>query len=419
MLKPGFALTLSLLALAAPAAAQTPEAVAEAALRAAPVWDGHNDVPIQLRSRYGNVIADFDFEDTTDTGPTDSQGRVMHTDFERLARGHVGAQFWSVYVDNAQPEADAAVETIEQIDVTKRLIARYPDRLALALSADDVQRAIDQGKVASLIGMEGGHSIAGSLAVLRQMYDLGARYMTLTHNKNTAWADSSSVDPQHGGLTEFGEQVVREMQRIGMLVDLSHVSEATMNDALDVARAPVIFSHSGARAVNGHARNVPDTILRRLPQNGGVVMVVGLPGYLSEDARRWYSLRQAEEARLATLWQGQPERVEAGLVMWEGSNPEPKATISDMADHIDHIREIAGIDHIGIGGDYDGMDTGPVGMEDVSGYPGLFVELARRGYSQEDLEKIAMRNVLRAMRGAEATAAAQTGIPPIETPVPD
>ena len=236
-------LAVSLLALATPLAAQSPEAVAEAALRAAPVWDGHNDVPIQLRSRYGNVIAHFDFEDTTDTGPTDTQGRVMHTDFERLAEGRVGAQFWSVYVSSDLAPRDAVIATIEQIDVTKRLIARYPDRLALALSADDVQRAIDQGKVASLIGMEGGHSIAGSLAVLRQMYDLGARYMTLTHNKNTAWADSSSVDPQHNGLTEFGEQVVREMQRLGMLVDLSHVSEATMMDALDVARAPVIFSH--------------------------------------------------------------------------------------------------------------------------------------------------------------------------------
>ena len=418
-MKVSYLFSASALLLASATLAQSPEQVAEAALETAPVFDGHNDVPIQLRGRWRNVIGDFDFVDTTDTGPEHAERRTMHTDLNRLREGKVGAQFWSVYVSAALEEPEAIQATLEQIDVTKRLVARYPEDLALATTADEVEAALADDKIASLLGIEGGYSIGSSLGVLRQMHELGVRYMTLTHSTTLSWADSATDDPVHGGLTEFGENVVREMNRLGMLVDLSHVSEDTMSDALDIATAPVIFSHSGARAVNGHARNVPDTILRRLPQNGGVVMVVGLPGYLSEDARRWYSLRQAEEARLATLWQGQPERVEAGLVMWEGSNPEPKATISDMADHIDHIREIAGIDHIGIGGDYDGMDTGPVGMEDVSGYPGLFVELARRGYSQEDLEKIAMRNVLRAMRGAEATAAAQTGIPPIETPVPD
>ena len=418
-MKVSYLSSASALLLASATLAQSPEQVAEAALEAAPVFDGHNDVPIQLRGRWRNVIGDFDFVDTTDTGPEHAERRTMHTDLNRLREGKVGAQFWSVYVSAALEEPEAIQATLEQIDVTKRLVARYPEDLALATTADEVEAALADDKIASLLGIEGGYSIGSSLGVLRQMHELGVRYMTLTHSTTLSWADSATDDPVHGGLTEFGENVVREMNRLGMLVDLSHVSEGTMSDALDIATAPVIFSHSGARAVNGHARNVPDTILRRLPQNGGVVMVVGLPGYLSEDARRWYSLRQAEEARLATLWQGQPERVEAGLVMWEGSNPEPKATISDMADHIDHIREIAGIDHIGIGGDYDGMDTGPVGMEDVSGYPGLFVELARRGYSQEDLEKITMRNVLRAMRGAEATAAAQSGIPPIETPVPD
>ena len=417
MIRARITLAASLLVLSVPVAAQTPEAVAEAALRAAPVWDGHNDVPIQLRSRFGNVIADFDFEDTTDTGPTDTQGRVMHTDFERLARGHVGAQFWSVYVDNAQPESEAAVDTIEQIDVTKRLIRRYPGRLALALSADDVQRAMDAGKVASLIGMEGGHSIAGSLAVLRQMYDLGARYMTITHNKNTAWADSSSVDPQHEGLTDFGKQVVREMQRIGMLVDLSHVSEATMNDALDVAGAPVIFSHSGARAIVDHSRNVSDSVLRRVKDNGGIVMVVALPSYVSETVRQWSAARAGEEARLKALWQGDPDAVKAGLAEWDRLHEKPVASFLDLAEHIDHIRAVAGIDHIGLGGDYDGMDTGPAGMEDVSGYPVLFRELARRGYSQADLEKIASRNMMRVLRAAEAYAAAHRNDPPIETRV--
>jgi membrane dipeptidase len=414
-----FVFGLGLVVLASPLAAQSPEAVAAAALRAAPVWDGHNDVPIQLRGRYGNVLADFDFEDTTDTGSTDPRGRVMHTDFARLAEGHVGAQFWSVYVSADLAEPEAAVATIEQIDVTKRLIARYPDRLALALTADDVQRALRQGRIASLLGMEGGHSIASSLGVLRQMYDLGARYMTLTHSKNTPWADSATADPQHDGLTSFGEQVVREMQRIGMLVDLSHVSEATMIDALAVARAPVIFSHSGARVVNGHARNVPDSVLARLRDNGGIVMVVGLPGYLSEERRQWHARREAHQASLKALWQGQPAVVEAGMTEWDAQNPEPKATVATMADHFDHIRQVAGIDHIGLGGDYDGMDSGPVGMEDVAGYPKLFVELARRGYSQRDLEKIASRNMMRVLREAEAYAAAHRDDPPIESKVGD
>ncbi len=412
-------LGLGLMVLASPlAAADSPEAVAEAALRAAPVWDGHNDVPEQLRARRGDVLAGFDFNDTRAEPDGKGGTKPMHTDFPRLAQGRVGAQFWSVYVDADLAEPEAVVATLQQIDVTKRLIARYPDRLALALTADEVERAMKQGKIASLIGMEGGHSIDGSLGVLRQMYDLGARYMTLTHSQNTAWADSATAAPEHDGLTEFGRDVVREMQRLGMLVDLSHVSEATMMDALDVARAPVIFSHSGARAINGHSRNVPDSVLARLAANGGIVMVVGLPGYLSEERRQWYARREAEQASLKSLWQGQPEAVDAAMAQWDAQYPEPKASAATMADHVDHIREIAGIDHIGIGGDYDGMDSGPVGMEDVAGYPALFTELARRGYSQADLEKISSRNMMRVLRAAEAYAAAHAGDPPIENPVP-
>ena len=413
------ATTASLALLAAPAAAQenrTPEEIAAAALEAAPVFDGHNDVPIQLRGRFGNVINEFDFADTSDTGETHPAGRVMHTDLGRLREGGVGAQFWSVYVPASLDEPEAVQATIEQIDVTKRLIARYPDELALALTADDVAAAMAAGKIASLLGMEGGHSIGSSLAVLRQTYDLGARYMTLTHSKNTPWADSATDTPAHDGLTDFGKDLVREMQRIGMLVDLSHVSEKVMLDTLDIAGAPVIFSHSGARAVNGHARNVPDSVLARLADNGGVVMVVALPGFLSEAQRQWYANRQAEIARLEALWQGQPDAQKAALAAWDEANEMPLATISDMADHIDHIRQIAGIDAIGIGGDYDGMTTGPVGMEDVTGYPALFTELARRGYSQADLEKIASGNIMRAMRQAEAYAASQSDVPPYEYP---
>lgn len=389
--------------------------LALAALDAAPVFDGHNDVPIQLRSRFANQINDLDFHDTLSTADSHPAGRAMHTDLTRLKQGRVGAQYWSVYVPASLDEPEAVLATIEQIDVTKRLIALNSDDLQLALTADDVENAVAGGRIASLLGMEGGHSIGSSLSVLRQMYDLGARYMTLTHSKNTPWADSATDAPEHGGLTDFGKDLIREMNRLGMQVDLSHVSEATMMDVLDVAIAPVIFSHSGARSVNGHARNVPDSVLARLPANGGVVMVVGLPGFLSEDQRNWYAARQAKVAELESLWQGQPDAVLQALAQWDEANPTPLATISDMADHIDHIRDVAGIANIGIGGDYDGMPTGPVGMEDVAGYPALFAELARRGYSQAELEMISYHNALRALRQAEQIAARQRGELPIET----
>ncbi|MFL0355743.1 dipeptidase [Erythrobacter sp. GH1-10] len=398
-------------------AIETDQAVitAEAALEAAPVFDGHNDVPIQLRSRFDNQIADFRFEDTLYTADDHPQGRAMHTDLRRLAEGKVGAQYWSVYVPASLSEPEAVQMTIEQIDVMKRLIARYPGSLAYAETADQVESAMADGRIASLLGMEGGHSIGSSLGVLRQMYALGARYMTITHSRNTPWADASTDDPEHGGLTDFGRDVIREMNRIGMLVDLSHVSEETMHDALEVARAPVIFSHSGARAINGHARNVPDSVLERLPQNGGIVMVVGLPGFLNDERRQWYAEREAEEARQKSLYLGQPDVVAAAMGEWDRANPEPQTMIGHMADHIDHIREVAGVEYIGIGADYDGMPTGPVGMEDVAGYPALFEELARRGYSQVELEMIASRNAIRVLREAEQYAARIADQPPIET----
>lgn len=398
-------------------AQQNPQEVAAAALEAAPVWDGHNDVPAALRDRVHNHLDDFSFVDTLQA-PDGTFGKgAMQTDLVRLKRGKVGAQFWSVFVTTGKPEAQSVQEVLEQIDVTKRLVARYPQDLQLALTADDVDAALASGKIASLMGMEGGHSIGSSLAVLRQMYDLGARYMTLTHSKNTPWADSATDAPVHFGLTDFGKDVVREMNRIGMLVDLSHVSEETMHDALDVAMAPVMFSHSSARAINGHARNVPDSVLQRVKENGGIVMVMAYPGYTSEKLRLWVADQKGEKARQEALWPGQPEKSAEGLARWTAANPQPAATVSDLADHVDYIRNLIGVEHVGIGGDYDGMPTGPQGMEDVSGYPALFTELARRGYSQAELEMISMRNMLRVLRAAERYAAAHAGDTPIETQI--
>jgi membrane dipeptidase len=395
--------------------AASPEAVAAAALKAAPVWDGHNDVPEQLRDRRKNVLGDFDFTDTTNTADPAKGVIVMQTDLKRLRAGRVGAQFWSVYVSATLSEPQAVQATLEQIDVMKRLIARHPQDLAYCETAACVEKALKAGKIASLLGMEGGHSIGGSLGVLRQMHALGARYMTLTHFKNTAWADSATDDPQHDGLTAFGASVVREMQRLGMLVDLSHVSEASMHDALDVAGAPVIFSHSGATGINGHPRNVPDAVLKRLPGNGGIVMINTYPPYVAEKIRSWNAARAAEEARLKVLHIGFPDRLKAAQKAWEKANPRPRATVSDLADHVDHLAKAAGIDHVGIGGDYDGMDIVVEGMEDVSGYPALFTELARRGWTQAALEKLASRNMMRVLKAAEAYAAHHGMDPPIES----
>ena len=408
--------------LSVPAEARTPEQVAEDALKDAPVWDGHNDAPIQLRGRFGNVIGEFDFEDTSDTGGDKAQGtwkgRTMHTDLARLRKGKVGAQFWSIFVTPELTEPQAVQATLEQVDVTRRLIARYPRDLALSLTSTDVARAMSQRRIASLMGIEGGHSIGSSLGVLRQMYALGVRYMTLTHYRNVPWADSSADPPKNDGLSNFGRLVVREMNRLGMLVDLSHTSEATMMDALDEAKAPVMFSHSGVRGVVNSSRNVPDAVLRRLPGNGGIVMVIAFPGFVSEARRTWGASVEAETARAKSLYPGDEKAVTTAVDAWKAANPEPLATVAQMADHVDHIRKVAGIDHIGIGGDYDGMQRGPKGMEDVSGYPLLFAELARRGYSKADLEKIASRNMMRVMRAAERYAYAHRSEAPIEAPLP-
>lgn len=413
-----FAAALALSASTAlPAMAQTrdPAAVAAAALNAAPVFDGHNDVPEQLRSRVGNVINDFDFHDTAHTARDGK--KAMHTDIRRMRAGRVGAQWWSVWVDAELPEPQMVQAVLEQIDVTNRLIARYPRDLAPARTAADVERAMMGGRIASLIGMEGGGGIGNSLGVLRQMYDAGVRYMTITHWKTLDWADAATDAPRHDGLTDMGKDVIREMNRLGMVVDLSHVSEATMMDALDVTTAPVMFSHSGARAVNPHPRNVPDAVLDRVKANGGIVMAVFYTSFVSPAVRDWEAARSAEEARLKALHLGNPKGAADALDAWVAANPRPQATLSETADHIDHLVKRMGVDHVGVGGDYDGMSTVVQGLEDVSTYPALFTELARRGYSQGDLEKIASRNMLRVLRGVEAAAARARTMPPVERPV--
>lgn len=372
-------------------------------LRKAPLIDGHNDVPWQYRERVKNHVEALDFRDTQSLDPP------MHTDLGRLRHGGVGGQFWSVYVPITEEGGSAGDlrRVLEQIDVTKRLAARYPDDLEIARTADDVVRIHRTGRIASLIGVEGGHAIEDSLAALRALYEVGARYMTLTHNLNTHWADSATDEPRHGGLTEFGKEVVREMNRLGMLVDLSHVSPETMHDALDVSEAPVIFSHSSARAICGHARNVPDDVLRRTRENGGVVMVCFLPAFISEEARAHGEEFRAERDRLRKEWPGDENKARVGAAIedWRASHPAPAATLAQVADHIDHIRDVAGIDHIGIGSDYDGMPPGPKGLEDVSCYPALLAELITRGYSDADIEKIAGGNVLRVLQDAERVSA--------------
>jgi len=368
----------------------------EKVLKRTPLIDGHNDVPWQVRSRASLSLDELPLgDDTSALRPP------MHTDWPRLREGQVGGVFWSVWVPTDLEGSAAVQTTLEQIDVVHRMVAKWPQELRLATTADEVRKAHRKGRVASLVGIEGGHSIGDSLSALRMMYEAGARYLTLTHWQNTAWADAATDAPEHGGLTDFGRDVVRECNRLGLMVDLSHVSAETMADALDVAEAPVIFSHSGAHGLNPHPRNVPDAILDRLPENGGVVMVDFLPAYVSRAVWEHQAARRGERARLEVMHLGDPRGAEAALAAWDEANPEPRATLAQVADHVDYIKERIGVEHIGIGSDFDGMDDQPDGLDDVSQFPALLVELLRRGYSDRDIAAIAGGNLLRVMESVE------------------
>lgn len=367
-------------------------------LAAVPLIDGHNDAPWAIRSRVSNQIHGFDFTDTADLE------RPMHTDITRLREGGVSGQFWSVWVPTSLDGPEAVETVLEQIDLVHRLVEAYPNDLEIALTADDIVSSHGKGKIASLLGVEGGHSIDASLAVLRQFYALGARYMTLTHWSNVPWADAATDAPEHGGLSEFGAAVVREMNRLGMLVDLSHVSAQVMNDVLDITRAPVVFSHSCAFALNPHPRNVPDDVLRRVAENGGVVMLNFGSYFLAPEVTQRDAGRKAEQVRLAELFPGDPKAVEDAMARWSESNPVPRVPLSTAAAHLDHIVEVAGIDHVGLGSDFDGIGSLPEGLEDVSDYPLLLAEMLGRGWSRDDIAKLAGLNVLRVMRETERVA---------------
>lgn len=367
-----------------------------------PLIDGHNDWPERLAEQAG------DGRWTLDLARLDPA--VYHTDLDRLAAGQVGGQFWSVWVPPTMPGPEQVKRTLEQITLVHSLADRYPDRFALATTAADVRRLHRQGKLAALIGVEGGGQIDGSLAVLRAYHALGAGYLTLTHSRTIDWADSATDTPRHDGLTPFGVEVIHELNRLGMLVDLSHVSEATMIDALDASAAPVIFSHSSARALNDSPRNVSDAMLARVAANGGVVMVNYAPGYVSEARRLWEADRNAELARYNAppyggLYIGQPERAAVALAAWDAAHSRPVVTLAQVADHIDHLAAVAGHDHVGIGSDFDGVPDLPAGLEGVETYPALLGELLRRGWTDADIAKLAGGNVLRVMEAAERVAA--------------
>jgi membrane dipeptidase len=366
-------------------------------LAAHPVVDGHNDLPWALREQ---VAYDLDRIDLA----ADQSSRT-HTDIPRLRAGGVGGQFWSVYVSVGLTGGAAVTATLEQIDVVHRMTERHAGDLRLAVTADDMEAARASGRIASLMGAEGGHSIDCSLAVLRSLYELGVRYMTLTHNDNTPWADSATDEPAAHGLTAFGEEVVREMNRLGMLVDLSHVSADTMRHALRVAEAPVLFSHSSARAVCDHPRNIPDDVLALLPSNGGVAMATFVPKFILPAAIEW---TLEADANMRAHGLHHLDTTPEGMTVqraFEAGHPRPVATASTVADHLDHMRDVAGVDHLGIGGDFDGTAFTPTGLDDVAGYPNLIAELLRRGWSDADLAKLTWRNAVRVLRDAESAAA--------------
>ncbi|QDP19329.1 dipeptidase [Sphingomonas xanthus] len=401
---------LAALLIAAPVAAQTAiepkvKARIDRLLKTTPLIDGHNDLPWALRQ-------DFDLSTEGLEAATNRRTPPLMTDMARLRAGRVGGQFWSVYISGTIQGDEAIRTTIEQIDAARRIIDAYPADLELASSADDLMRIHRTGKIGSLLGMEGGRQIGGSLAALRRFHDLGVRYMTLTHNQTTEWADSATDEPRHDGLSSFGIKVVGEMNRLGMLIDLSHVSAGTARDAITASRAPVIFSHSDAFALNPHPRNVPDEILRLLPDNGGVMMVTFVPAFLRPANWAWSRERAAEEARLKSLYSFSKDQQAEGMKRWEASHPQPTLSVSDVADHIDHVAKVAGHDHVGIGGDLDGIDQTVPGLGGVDGYPLLFAELIRRGWSDANLAKLAGGNILRALKRAEAVAASMNSAKP-------
>jgi membrane dipeptidase len=401
-------LILSLALLAAPAAAAPDPYAArvERILKATPLIDGHNDWAESLREREGEGRWTIDLTQGLDRKPV-----PYNTDIARLRQGMVGGQFWSAWVSANLPPLEQVKQTLEEIDLIRQIVARYPQTFELATTAADVRRIHKAGRIASMIGVEGGNQIDNSFSVLRAYKALGAGYLTLTHSRTIEWADSATDDPKHGGLTPFGDAVVRELNRLGMLVDLSHVNEDTMKDALRVTKAPVIFSHSGARGVDDHPRNVSDEVLKLVAANGGVVMVNFSRGYVSDAYRRWAAEEAAEKTRLNAppfggLYIGQPEKAAAALEEWRKAHPAPKVTLTDVADHIDRIAKVAGIDHVGIGSDYDGVDNSlPVGLESVATYPALLAEMLRRGWKDADVAKLAGGNVLRVMTEAEKVAA--------------
>lgn len=401
---------IAALLLAQPLLAATPDYSARVArvLKATPLIDGHNDWAEQLRGDYGEKWWTVDLN---------ADGRKfahpLQTDIPRLRQGMVGGQFWSVYVPAEIAGPAAVVATLKQIDIVRGIVARYPATFELAGTAADIKRIHKAGRIASLMGVEGGSQIDNSLAVLRQYYALGARYMTLTHVLNNDWADSANVPPLHNGLTPFGRAVVGEMNRIGMLVDLSHVSPATMKAVLAVTKAPVIFSHSSARALGSHPRNVPDDVLMLVAANGGVVMVNYVPAFIDQARFDWQTARASEATRLGAVMMGEPiAKVDAALADWDKAHPRPVTTLAIVADHIEHIAQVAGHDHVGLGADLDGIPDTPVGLEGVETYPALLAELMRRGWSDGDVAKLAGGNILRVMEGTEAVAASMKGVSP-------
>ncbi|MES2097697.1 MAG: dipeptidase [Pseudomonadota bacterium] len=391
-------------------AAPSYQARVAAVLAKTPLIDGHNDWAETLVDKAGDTRWTLDL--------TKLDPKKYNTDITRLRAGRVGGQFWSVYVDARMSGPDQVKATLDQIGLMREIFRRYPNVFAPAVTAADVRRIHAQGKIASMLGVEGGGQIDGSFSVLRAYRALGASYLTLTHSKTIAWGDSATDDPQHSGLTKFGEAVVRELNRLGMLVDLSHVSEDTMIDALRVSKAPVIFSHSSARGLDDSPRNVSDKVLNLLAANGGVIMVNYAPGYVSEARRRWDADRNAEKGRYYSppyggLYIGQPDRAKAALAQWEKDHPRPVVTLAEVADHIEYIVKVAGIDHVGLGADFDGVDGNlPVGLDGVDTYPALLAELMRRGWSDADIAKLAGGNILRVMEAAERVSASLANEPP-------